>query len=406
MSAAPVIEVHAGSQPDSPRVGTASLTTTRGTVTTTFRYAPAYLAGPHPWALGPDLPLTSQSVASGLPGPLADSAPDRWGRGLINRRVRAEALAAGRTPPMVTEIDYLLGVSDLTRQGALRYRLADSSEFLAEGSAVPKLIELARLLDAAERIGGTDDLAAVETLLAAGSASLGGARPKASVRDGERLLLAKFPHRSDQWDVMAWEATALDLAAMCGIDVPVHELVRIDDRSVLLLERFDRAGVDRIPFASGMTLLGKRDGDNADYLEVAEAISEHGADVTADLERMWRRIAFSVAIHNIDDHLRNLGFLHGRGGWTLAPMFDVNPDPVPASQRVTSIGWRNSPEEEAGALIDIAPHFDLGPNHARSIWQDVCGAAGRWRSAAAANGIPRSQLNAFAHVLDRELAFS
>ncbi|MFM8351910.1 MAG: type II toxin-antitoxin system HipA family toxin, partial [Actinomycetales bacterium] len=356
------------------------------------------------WPLGPELPLTSQSVVSGLPGPLADSAPDRWGRGLIDRRIRTEAFAAGRTPRTVTDIDYLLGLSDFTRQGALRYRLGDADQVLTDGSTVPKLIDLPRLLNAADRIGSADDLAAVKTLLDAGSASLGGARPKASVRDGDRLLLAKFPHRSDQWDVMAWEATALDLAARCGIDVPVHELVRIDGRSVLLLDRFDRSGVDRIPFASGMTLLGKRDGDNADYIEVAEALSEHGADVIADLERMWRRIAFSVAIHNTDDHLRNLGFLRGRGGWTLSPMFDVNPDPDPGSRRVTSIGWRNQPEAESRALIDIAPYFDLSPNLADCILDEVRSVVSHWRAVATANGIPRSRRTPFSQVLDRALA--
>ena len=391
-----VVEVHDASQPGSPHVATAFISTQRRTVTTTFRYEPTYIANPDAWPLGPDLPLTSQSVVSGLPGPLADTAPDRWGRGLIDKPVRGDALAQGSTPLTVTDLDYLLGVSDSTRQGALRYRLSDSEEFLGAGTEVPLLMDLPRVLDATDRVGRGDDLVAVKTLLAAGSASLGGARPKASVRDGERLLIAKFPHRADQWDVMGWEATTLDLARMCGIEVPAHEIVRIGERSVLLLERLDRVAGRRIPYVSGMTLLGKGDGDGADYIEVAEAMSEHGADIEVQLDQMWRRIAFGVAVNNTDDHLRNLGFLRAGGGWVLTPMFDVNPDPVAGAARATSIGWRG----DAEALFEIAPYFDVNAERAETVWTEVSAAVSDWRSVALANGVPRGELAMFAPVLD------
>lgn len=407
MSSAVRIEVCDGSRETTVGAGSAYLAMRRGALTTTFAYADAFVASSDAWALSPDLPLTGRSVTSGLPGALADTAPDRWGRRLIDRRIRGEALAEGRTPPTVTDIDYLLGVSDTSRQGALRYRRDEASSFLALGADVPRLIDLPQVLAATDRISahGGDDLELVKELLAAGSASLGGARPKASVRDGDQLMIAKFPHRSDEWDVMAWEATALDLAARCGIQAPKHRLIDIGGRSVLLVERFDRDGHTRIPYLSGMTLLGKRDGDTSDYVELAEAMGEYCADVRAQLEQLWRRMAFSVTIHNTDDHLRNHGFLKVRRGWVLSPVFDVNPNPEPGHQRVTTIGWRNDAHGEVAALRAAAPYFHLDDVQATVIWAEVSEAVSTWRAVAAANGIRRAEFNRFADVLDRELAW-
>lgn len=399
------MEVCDGSRAGSPTAGVAFLSSRRGLLTTTFAYSGAFLADRGAWELSPDLPFARQSVTSGLPGALADSAPDRWGRNLIEKRIRGEAVVDGRTPPVVTEVDYLLGVNDRTRQGALRYRRSETSPFLSESSDVPRLVDLPHLLDATDRLARSDenDLGAIKDLLAAGSASLGGARPKASVRDRGRLLLAKFPHHSDDWDVMAWEATALDLAGSCGIDVSAHELIEIGGRSVLLVERFDRDGDTRIPYVSGMTLLGKRDGENADYVEIAEAIGEHGDDVREQLAAMWRRVAFSVAIRNTDDHLRNIGFLRRAGGWVLSPMFDVNPNPIPADRRVTTIGWMNDPAGEAAALLAIAPYFEVEPGQAEGIWREVRDGLSGWRAAAAANGLTAAEIARFTPMLDRSV---
>jgi len=266
------------------QVGTAYIDARRGTTTTTFEYGSDYLARPHAWSVSPDLSVTyGRATTNDLPGALADSAPDRWGRRLIDKHNRA-GTPRGATPKTMTDVDYLLGVSDTTRQGALRYATVDGPTFLAEGVTVPKLVRLPELLNASRQVDGdTDDAAAIKVLLDAGSGSLGGARPKASVRDDESLLIAKFPDASDDWSVMAWEKTALDLAERAALRVPPRRLEPIGTDPVLIVERFDRDGDRRIPYISAMTMLGSTDGVDSDYLELAEAVGDHGADVVADL---------------------------------------------------------------------------------------------------------------------------
>lgn len=372
------------------RAGTAFIQERRGTVSTTFTYDSDFQGDRRGYAISPDLPLSSaRHHVAGLPGTFSDSAPDRWGRNLVNKRARGQARQEGQPAPSVREVDYLLGVSDLTRQGALRFAVGDGP-FLAAETAVPKLIELPRLLRAADEI--TDDsgdgLAAVKILLDAGTGSLGGARPKASVRDGERLLIAKFPHPGDTWDVMAWEKTALDLAERAGIPVPVRQLVTVDGRHALLLERFDRDESRRVAYMSAMSLVGGSDGGSFDFLEVAEALAEQGAAVKTDLAQLWRRIAFSLAINNTDNHLRNLGLLHGRGGWSLAPAFDLNPNPNTQAEPVTSIGFAAGPRTaHMDALLASAADFRLTREAAYGIAGAVADAVRDWRRVAAANGL-------------------
>ncbi|MDO9396162.1 MAG: HipA N-terminal domain-containing protein, partial [Herbiconiux sp.] len=186
----------------------------RAGVSTTFTYDETWLQRPGCYAIDPALSLFGRSTTvAGLPDCFQDCSPDRWGRNLITKRLRTLALRDESKPRDLTDVDYLLGVSDETRQGALRLRSGTQGPFLDPGREVPKLIELPRLLAAADALErDPDDQSALKNLLDAGSGSLGGARPKASVRDGDRLMIAKFPHRDDTWDVMAWEATALDLA--------------------------------------------------------------------------------------------------------------------------------------------------------------------------------------------------
>ena len=401
------IFVHDGSQSGSPAIATVFANHRRGVFTTTFRYNDEYIASPNAWAVGPGLALGAQSVSQGLPGPLADTAPDRWGRNLIDKRIRAQWSGEDRehrgvAHRAITEVDYLLGVSDLTRQGALRYRVAGEESFLAADSNIPRLIDLPRLLNATERVdsGGEAEMQAIKDLLDAGSASLGGARPKASVRTGNRLLLAKFPHNTDSWNVMAWEATALDLAAAVGIAVPEHRLLLVNGRSVLLLDRFDRRGSARIPFISGMTLTGKFDGEAADYVEVAEAMSENCDRVATNLRELWMRIAFSVAINNTDDHLRNIGFLHADKGWSLAPLFDVNPNPNTHTARVTSIGWQTNPTSELASLLAVAPYFGLTETTCMQMWSHIQAGIANWSQVAKSNGIVAAEIEQFAPIFE------
>jgi serine/threonine-protein kinase HipA len=339
-------------------VGRAFFAVNRRGVSTTVRYDETYLSGRNgSFALDPALPLfTGQhAVADGLPYCFTDCAPDRWGRNLIRKRLQALDAEAGRTRRDVTEIDYLLGVTDLTRQGALRFTEPGSGPdgpFLAADPDVPKLLELPRLLHAAELVDldEGDDLGAVKELLDAGTGSLGGTRPKALVRDGDRILIAKFASPRDEWDVIAWEKTALDLAERAGIRVPNRRLQRINGKAVLLLDRFDRTDAgSRIPYMSAMTLLMARDGGSGDfdYVDLAEALTEHGdVTITQDLLELWRRVAFSVAIHNTDDHLRNHGFL--RGG-RLDALSGVRRQSQPRS--------RLEPPAPGEALISNSPLF-------------------------------------------------
>lgn len=384
--------------------GLAYFTSRRGVLATSFRYDNTFLARPDAYPLDPSWPLFSGNHhAAGLPGAFRDCSPDRWGRNLILKRHRAASLAEGRTPPVVDDVGFLLGVSDITRQGAVRFRVRADGPYLGSTAEVPKLIELPRLLRASDTVArGDDELAAVKELLDAGSASLGGARPKASISDSGRLHLAKFPHPSDEWDVMAWEKTALDLAERAGLATPRRRSVVVEGRGVLILERFDRRGSARIGYISAMTMLGARDGDARDYVELAETLPEFSSRPTVDLREFWRRIAFSVAVHNTDDHLRNHGFLRTGSGWALSPVFDVNPNPTPGS-RVTSIAGGRAEVDEVEGLVAAAPYFRIRPAEIREQLRGVVDAVSTWREVALANGLAGRQLDLFAPMLDDRL---
>lgn len=411
MNAAPstVLDVHLERSGVVEFVGTAYITVRRQQTSTAFTYDGQYLRSRDAMSISPDLPLSSGSaITEGLPGAFSDSAPDRWGQNLIRKRIRASHSDAGRASTFVSDVDFLVGVSDTTRHGALRFTRTGETEFLDASHAVPKLIQLPRLLNAADLVArddSADDMAAVKALLDAGSGSLGGARPKASVVDDGRLLIAKFPHHHDEWDVMAWEKTALDLADMCGFPTPHRRLVDVAGRQVLLLERFDRVDDSRVPFISAMTLVGGRDGQEHDYLDIAEALADHGSNVAADLAQLWRRIAFSIVVNNIDDHLRNHGFLHRRGGWTLSPIFDVNPHPSRSRLRATTVNFRQSvdPSEEKANLLAVAAHFGLRPGDAAAAFDHIAHTVRtNWRRAARANQVPESELGRFEGVFERE----
>jgi serine/threonine-protein kinase HipA len=392
------VYVYLDAEPGAPLlVGEVFFTARAGRlVSSTFRYSTDYLASAAAFAIDPALSLHAgaQNV-SGLPGALQDCSPDRWGRNLIMKRARAAARVEQRTSAALTDADFLLCVSDVTRQGALRFRTGMSGEFLTSGSSVPKLIELPRLLRAADAVSRDDDFAAIKELLDAGTGSLGGARPKASVRNSDRLLIAKFPHESDEWDVVAWEKTALDLAEKSGVRVPRSQLVKIQGRSVLILDRFDRVDGRRVPYISAMTLLEARDGDAHDYVEIAETLPDVGASTTEDLRELWRRVAFSVLINNTDDHLRNHGFLHEPGGWRLSPAFDVNPYPDPGVSPQTGIGGAYDWAGAIDSLMTYAKEFRLMPKEAGQTLATVAAAIATWPESAAANGIRASEVTRF-----------
>jgi serine/threonine-protein kinase HipA len=372
----------------------------RGVESASFVYDNRFLASPDAYALDPALPLVAGTLQTPVGRPLfgafTDSLPDRWGRMLIRRAELVRAKAAGTAPRSMSEADLLLGVRDDLRQGAMRFRLDDQGPFLApEDSGVPALTDLPALLDIAARLerdsADYDDL---RRLLRAGS-SLGGARPKAHVLDAAgRVAIAKFPSDgSDPWDVMAWEKVALDLAQDAGVTVPDSQLIRIGDRHVLIVDRFDRRGSARIGYASAMTMLEARDGDQRSYLEIAAVIEERSASATADLRQLWRRIAFSILISNTDDHLRNHGFLHDRGeAWSLSPAFDLNPNPAPGQKYLSTAVDFDDTRASVETLLSVAEYFRLDASQALDVLADVTKAAASWRRVALTHGLMQRDL--------------
>jgi serine/threonine-protein kinase HipA len=374
----------------------------RGIESASFVYNDRYLADPDAYALDPGLPLVTGTlqtpVGRTLFGAFADSLPDRWGRALIQRAERARAKAAVTAPRSMSEVDLLLGVRDDLRQGALRFRLNEQGPFLAtEESGVPALTDLPALLDIAARAErDTADYEDLKWLLRAGS-SLGGARPKAHVLDAAgHVAIAKFPSvNSDTWNVMAWEKVALDLARDAGVTVPDSQLIRIGDRNVLVVARFDRRGTARIGYASAMTMLEASDGDQRSYLEIAEVIEERSTAATAELRQLWRRIAFSILISNTDDHLRNHGFLHERGdSWMLSPAFDLNPNPQPGSNDLSTAIDYTDTRASVDTLMSVADYFRLDASDALKVLANVIRAVTRWRTVAKSHGLLQHDLDA------------
>src|SRR5208283_1374008 len=242
---------------------------------------------------------------------------------------RRSAENQGRASRSLMEIDFLLGVDDAVRLGTLRFKETGSEEFLACGPhRIPPLVFLPRLLSASDHVLAEKDSDEDLRLLLAPGSSLGGARPKAAVTDSDgRLLIAKFPHAEDEYSVERWSFLALNLARKAGINIPPCSIASVDDRSVLLVERFDRQGARRIPFLSAMSMLGAADGETHSYLEMVDALRRYGAAPKEDQRELWRRVLFSVLISNVDDHLRNHGFLYDseQRGWRLSPAYDINP---------------------------------------------------------------------------------
>lgn len=276
-------------------------------------------------------------------GAFADASPDRWGRLLMDRRLeRAQRAGEAAGDARLRESDYLLGVHDLYRAGALRLRLDDAGDFLdnRHGMAAPPLVDLRQLeaaslaLERDERNMAAEGDAWLRMLIAPGG-SLGGARPKASVVDEQgQLWIAKFPSVRDEHDVGAWELVVQTLARGCGLRLPESRARQYASaHHTFLVKRFDRtAAGGRLHFASAMTLTGHRDGEDAStgvsYLELAQVLMDHGAQTDADLRELWSRIVFNMLVCNTDDHLRNHGFILVPGrGWRLSEAYDMNPVP-------------------------------------------------------------------------------
>ncbi len=346
-------------------------------------------------------------------GAFADSAPDRWGRTLVQRREAAVARAEGREPRSLGEVDYLLGVRDDLRQGALRFRRDDGPSEATEDRGVPALTDLPELLSLAER-AETDsaDLPDLHRLVRVGS-SLGGARPKAHVRDTDgALAIAKFPSAAhDTWNVMAWEKVALDLAARAGIIVPQSTLLNLAGRSVLVVDRFDRTRdaeggpAGRIGYVSAMTMLQASDGQQGSYLELAEAIETRSSHANTDLRQLWRRIVFSILISNTDDHLRNHGFLHQDGDtWRLSPAFDLNPNPDPGPKHLSTAVDLADDTASVSLAVSVADYFRLDAEEADDVVAEVRAAVSQWARVAQQRGLSGQEITAMSWAFDAHSA--
>lgn len=374
-----------------------------------FEYERAWLERKDAFALDPELPLARGAFHSR--GPLfrafTDPAPDRWGQTLLRRAERRRAKRERRAVRSLGAVDFLVLVDDETRMGALRLTdaaAAGEGPFLATGAPrVPPLLALPKLLAATARIASDDETDEDLALLLAPGTSLGGARPKASLRatDG-RLLVAKFPRRDDDVPVTRWEAVCLALAAKSGIAVPVHRLELVARQPVLILERFDR-DIHRIPTMSMMTALGADDGDVRSYVDVAGVIRRDGSRPNEDLVDVYRRMAFNVLVSNTDDHLRNHALLRERHGWRLAPAYDLNPVPADVRPRVHALALDETGDQDASieTVLGAAAAFGLRPKEAKAVVRGVATAVDKWRAAAKKAGLTARQIermeSAFEH---------
>ena len=375
----------------------------------TFEYDPDWLRHPARFALEPALTLGPGAFHTAPDAPLfgaiGDSAPDRWGRALMRRVSRRQAEREGRAVRTLREIDYLLMVDDEARQGALRFAERAGGPFLraADASRIPPLVELPKLLSAAERIVNEHETDEDLRLLFAPGSSLGGARPKASVRlkDGS-LAIAKFPRRDDEINVVAWEAVALTLAGKAGIAVPTVRLEEVSGQPVLLLTRFDRVKGRRKPFLSAMSMLGANDNESRSYLEFVDVLRRYGAAPTEDMEALWRRIVFTILISNTDDHLRNHAFLYeGQTGWRLSPAYDLNPVPIDIKPRVLVTAITEDDNTASLALaFGVAGYFEISTTRAREIAAEVAAVVSTWRAQAKRRGISHQETDRMASAFE------
>lgn len=389
-------------------MGTLFSVLSRGKEVFSFEYDSAWLKSPNAQILDPDLRLFSgpQYARDGQDnfGLFLDSCPDRWGRVLMQRREAQQAKSEERKARTLLDSDYLLGVYDGHRMGALRFRRSDDEPFLddQEDMAAPPWTKLRDLeyaslqleKDNAER--DKDYMAWLKMLIAPGG-SLGGARPKASVLDENgHPYIAKFPSRRDEINVGKWEYLVYQLAQKSGI-VIAHSVIQCfsGEHDTFLTKRFDRTeNGERLHFASAMTLLGKKDGDGGDtgvsYLDLADFLIRNGSQVNEDLEQLWRRIVFSVCVSNTDDHLRNHGFMLTKRGWKLSPAYDINPVATGGGLALNISKGDNS--QDLDLVISIAPYFRIKDDRATAIIQEVTSAVRSWMEIAKILKIPSREV--------------
>jgi serine/threonine-protein kinase HipA len=373
-----------------------------------FEYADEWLNNPGSFALDPaNLPLDGGQIyttsdKSALPGVLRDTAPDRWGQQLVKRAFRK----AGEERAL-SEIDYLLAITDQTRIGALRYKRENEDNFDHDIGHynVPPLLQLPALINAADAVQSNTETAEDLRLLLNEGSPLGGARPKSAVVDNDgTLAIAKFSKPDDDRSIPHGEVLAMTLATKAGVNASAARLLEVDGRPVALITRFDRRDGQRIPFMSAMSLLGLNDGEEATYTDIAESIRMYSSEPTKDLHELWRRIVFGVLIGNLDDHLRNHGFLYDKNDkWRLSPAYDLNPIPLEEKARELTT-WIS--EEGPDANLDLArraaPYFALKAERAEAIIIEVSAALKGWQNTAHQLGMSAADIAVYATAIQNK----
>jgi serine/threonine-protein kinase HipA len=387
------------------RMGVLTVTPGKGKEVFSFEYSADWLKSDFTQMLDPDLQLypgafypRDEKVNFGV---FLDSCHDRWGRVLMQRREAATARMEGRTARELLESDYLLGVFDGYRMGALRFKTDNEGPFLNDNMnmASPPWTSLRELEEATlkfeeDNLNDPEYLKWIDMLIAPGS-SLGGARPKASVIDPEgNLWIAKFPSRMDDKDVGAWEMVVNELAQKAGLNISRGIVQRFNNRyHTYLTKRFDRTDkAARIHFASAMTLPGYTDGERstgASYLELVEFIIRYGAQVNRDLEELWKRVVFSICVKNTDDHLRNHGFLLTDSGWLLSPAYDINPNEYGKGLHLNISDKDNSLNLDLA--LEVAGYFRIEQDKANEIRKQIKKATASWKDLAAKYKIARTE---------------
>ncbi|MCX6968659.1 MAG: type II toxin-antitoxin system HipA family toxin [Verrucomicrobia bacterium] len=412
------IEVYVGT--DARRVGTLHYDAVGAREHSAFAYDDSWLKAADSFAIDPALPLVAgpqfhrkSSEGSIFPSAIADTEPDGWAKRVILRdhaKRRQEARRIGQDSGHIplNGMDFLLAVDDSSRVGALRFKDEAGvfcQAFEAGRRSVPPLVELGHLLSATRAVETESETAADLAYLRGRGTSLGGMRPKCTVVDLDGwLAIGKFPSVQDERPVTKGEVLAMTLARAAGINAAETRLVESNGLPVALIRRFDRtADGGRLMYISAATLLGADSGGTRDhfYTEIVDAIRVHGADTRADIEELWRRMAFSILISNVDDHLHNHGFLHShRGQWRLAPAFDINPFPERVRELKTWISEETGPEATIEALLSVIAYFRITPARAREILGAVENAVSKWREAGRALRMSDRDLEQFAEAFE------
>ena len=384
------IEVHISLDGQTYRVGSLLKREEEDAEYLAFEYHPDWMKNEIRFSLQPSLPLSNTTFYpkryQKMFGVLGDSAPDSWGRRLMERNNRVLAKSKQQIPKLLFESDYLVGVTDFCRMGAIRLKYSDSPEYLQPISqGIPQPIDIEQITTITRKLeSGDESFDDLRTIVEAGS-SLGGARPKASVIDeAGNLALAKFPKTADHYCVQTWEHIALLIAERAGIRVPTHTLLRVGDINVLLSRRFDRQGEIRIPFLSAMSMLNAKDGDVGSYPEIVDQLSRYGLNAKKCAEELFRRVILNVLITNTDDHLRNHGFLWANHkGWVLSPVYDINP--VPRRRGGTILATNISLTDPTCSVeLAIEQHdlFGLTLKKAKSTAANIGVAVSQWKNLA------------------------